>query len=101
LGDELDGVLSSSVDLGVAALAAEAADLGHRHSGDVVRLERVLDVVELVRFDDGGDELHRSDSSRSTVMEDIDDALSYGACHTPCTEMAPHGSSTWRTWSKK
>src|SRR5205823_4221526 len=58
LGHELHGVLGTTVDLGVAALAAEAAGLRHRDARDAERLERLADVVELERLDDGGDEPH-------------------------------------------
>src|SRR6059058_2488554 len=51
-------VFGTTVDLGVAALAAEAAGLGHRDARDAERLERLADVVELERLDDGGDEPH-------------------------------------------
>ena len=58
LRDEVDLVLRSAVGLGVAALTPEAADLADGHAGDTGRLECVLDVVELERLDDCGDELH-------------------------------------------
>ena len=59
LGDEVDLVLGTAVHLGVAALAAEAADLADGDARDADGLEGGLDVVELERLDDGGDELHR------------------------------------------
>ena len=58
LGHEVHLVLRTAVDLGVAALAAEALDLADREAGDADQLECVLDVVELERLDDRGDELH-------------------------------------------
>src|SRR5207245_6820591 len=50
LGHEVDLVLRTAVDLGVATLPPEALDLGDRQSLDADALERRLDVVELVRF---------------------------------------------------
>src|SRR3954449_200790 len=58
LRDEVHLVLRTAVDLGVPALAAEALDLADREAGDADQLEGVLDVVELERLDDCGDELH-------------------------------------------
>src|SRR6266850_6601408 len=58
LGQEVHGVLRAAVELGVAFLAAEAAHLGHRHADDADLGERLLDVVELERLDDGFDLLH-------------------------------------------
>src|SRR5918994_2968262 len=58
LRDEVDLVLRTAVDLGVAPLAAEALDLADGQTGDADQLQGVLDVVELERLDDGGDELH-------------------------------------------
>ena len=45
LGHEVDLVLRSSVGLGVAALAAEAADFAHGDAGDAGLLERIFDVL--------------------------------------------------------
>jgi hypothetical protein len=58
LRHEVDVVLGAAVGLGVAALAAEAAHLADGHPDDAGGLECVLHVVQLERFDDGGDELH-------------------------------------------
>ena len=52
LGQEIDRVLRAAVHLGVALLAAEAADLGDRHARDAVLGQRLLDVIELVMPDD-------------------------------------------------
>src|SRR5690606_30880464 len=60
LGDEIDGVLGTPVDLGVAALAAVSAGLGDGQALYSEGLEGVLDLVEPVRLHDGGDELHAS-----------------------------------------
>src|SRR5688500_8253993 len=58
LRDQGDVVLRPPVDLGVALLAAVAADLGDRHPGDPEGLERLADVLPLVRLDHRGHELH-------------------------------------------
>ena len=58
LRHEVHLVLRPAVDLGVAPLAAEALDLAHGQTGDADQLEGVLDVVELERLDDRGDQLH-------------------------------------------
>src|SRR5690606_38635320 len=58
LGHEVDRVLGAPVDLGVPRLAPEALHLGDRHAGDAGALEGALDLVELGRLDDRGDELH-------------------------------------------
>src|SRR5215213_1918705 len=55
---EVHLVLRPAVDLGVAALATEALDLAHREPRDADEFERVLDVVQLERLDDRGDQLH-------------------------------------------
>src|SRR5262249_23962658 len=56
--EEVDLVLGAAVDLGLAALAAEALDFGDGHSLDADRLECVLDVFELEWLDDRSDEFH-------------------------------------------
>src|SRR5687767_10327650 len=58
LRHEVHLVLRPAVDLGVSPLAAEALDLADGQTGDADQLEGVLDVVQLERLDDGGDELH-------------------------------------------
>src|SRR5207248_1675395 len=58
LGDEVDGVLRASVDLGVALLTAVAADLADGQALHTEGLQRLLDVVELERLDHRGDQLH-------------------------------------------
>ena len=58
LRHEVDGVLGAAVDLAVAALPAVAAGLADRHARDPEGLQGLLDLVELVRLDDRGDELH-------------------------------------------
>ena len=68
LGDEVDRVLRPAVDLGVALLPAEAADLTDRQAVHPEGLQRLLDVLELERLDDRGDELHACTSvGRSSV----------------------------------
>src|SRR5712691_5786868 len=58
LGQEVHGVLTAAVQLGVAFLAAEAADLGDGHADDPDPRERLLHVVELERLDDRFDFFH-------------------------------------------
>src|SRR6476646_26162 len=58
LGHEVDGVLRAAVDLAVPALATVPAGLADRHTGDPEGLQGLLHLLELVRLDDGGDELH-------------------------------------------
>src|SRR5512132_979003 len=58
LGDEVDLVLGAPVDLGVPALPPEPLDVGRREPVHAEVLERLLDLVEPVRFDDRDDELH-------------------------------------------
>src|SRR5580765_357659 len=65
LRDEVDRVLGTAVDLAVPALAAVAGRLADRHPGDPEGLQGLLDLVELVRLDDGGDELHHLAPSRA------------------------------------
>src|SRR3954471_3447677 len=58
LRHEVHLVLRAAVDLGVPPLAAEPLDLRDREPGDADQLQGVLDVVELERLDDRGDQLH-------------------------------------------
>ena len=58
LGDQVDRVLRTAVDLGVPALPAVAARLAHRHTPHPGRLEGRLHVIEPVRLDDPGHQLH-------------------------------------------
>src|SRR5690348_818766 len=58
LGHERDVVLSTAVDLGVTLLPPVAADLTDRHAGDAEGLQRLADVLPLVRLDHCGNELH-------------------------------------------
>src|ERR1700722_5115241 len=53
LGDEVDDVCRSPVDLFLASRAAEALHLGHGHSLDADLGQRVLHLVELERLEDG------------------------------------------------
>src|SRR4029079_7579112 len=53
-----DVVLRAPVHLGVALLAAVAADLADGHAGHAEGLERLPDVLPLVRLDHRGHELH-------------------------------------------
>ena len=66
LGHEVDLVLGAPVGLGVAALAAEALDLGDREAGHAGLSQGVLHRVEHVRLHDGGHEVqHRGPPGRS------------------------------------
>src|SRR5690606_13060250 len=67
LRHEVDGVLSTPVHLAVSALATVSGGLAHGHPGDAVGLQGVLDLLELVRLDDCGDELHARASSEVSV----------------------------------
>src|SRR6185437_12152331 len=58
LRHHVDPVLGAAVHLRVPALPAVPARLGDRQAVDAERLERGLDVVQLERLDDSGDELH-------------------------------------------
>jgi hypothetical protein len=58
LRHEGDGVLGTTVDLGVAALAPEALHLADRHPLHPEGLEGGLDVVQLERLDDRGHDPH-------------------------------------------
>src|SRR5690606_15127109 len=60
---ELDRVLGTAVDLGVAVLTAVAVGLRDGHAVHAGGLESLLDVVEPVRLDDRGHELHALTSS--------------------------------------
>ena len=59
LGDEVDGVLGTPIGLRMPALATEASGLMDGEALNPDGLEGVLDIVELVRLDDRGDELQR------------------------------------------
>src|SRR5207237_425755 len=58
LGHEVHLVLRSSVDLRMAALAAESLDPGGRQSVHADVAEGLLDLVDPMRLHDGGHELH-------------------------------------------
>jgi len=58
VGQEVDHVLGAAVELGVALLATEALDLGDGDAGDADFAERLADVVQLERLDDGHDHFH-------------------------------------------
>jgi hypothetical protein len=46
-GDEVDRVLSATINFGVSLLAAEAADLGDSHAGDAFLRQGVFHIFEL------------------------------------------------------
>src|SRR5262249_60940562 len=58
LGQEIDRVLRSPIELGVALLAAEPPDLGDGHADHADLGQRLLHVVELEWFDDRLDLFH-------------------------------------------
>src|SRR5207244_11909996 len=58
LREEIDRVFRAPIELGVSLLAAEAAHLRDRHADHADAGERLLDVVQLERLDDGLDLLH-------------------------------------------
>src|SRR5512140_576803 len=58
LGQQVDVVLASAVDLLVALLAAVAAHLGNRNAVDADGLQSVLHAVELEGLDDLFDSVH-------------------------------------------
>jgi len=79
LGDDVDGVLGAPVHLRLASLAAEARALGDGHALDAVGAQGLLHLVELVRLDDGGDELHRISSASATAAAALRAATSTGS----------------------
>jgi len=58
LGQEVDHVLGSAIDLGVPLLPPEALYLGNGHTGDADFMQRVLYFVELEGLDDRLDLFH-------------------------------------------
>jgi hypothetical protein len=60
LGQEVDDVLRAAVQLGVALLAAEALDLGHRDALHADGAQGFTNFVKLERLDDGSHHLHGS-----------------------------------------
>ena len=65
-------VLGAAVGLTVAALAAEALDLGDGHALDADLGEGGLHVLQLEGLDNGGDELHEDSSGRALCPVRID-----------------------------
>src|SRR5947207_2216852 len=64
LRQEIDGVLTAAIELGVTLLPAEAPDLRDRHADHADSGECFLDVIELERLDDRFDLLHRTPPAR-------------------------------------
>jgi hypothetical protein len=58
LRQKVDDVLRTAVQLGVALLAAETLDFGHRDALHADGAEGFADFVELERLDDGGHHFH-------------------------------------------
>jgi hypothetical protein len=63
LGHEAQGVLRTPEDLGLPSLTAEPLHLADSHADDASAPQRLLHVLETVRFDDGGDEMDHCASS--------------------------------------
>jgi hypothetical protein len=61
LGQEVDHVLGTAIQLGVAFLPAEALDLGDGDALHADLRERLAHVVQLERLDDGSDQLHEAE----------------------------------------
>jgi len=58
LGQEVDDILGAAIELGVAALTAEALDLGHRDALYADVRDGLADIIELEGLDDCCDQLH-------------------------------------------
>ncbi|MNT35298.1 hypothetical protein D3C72_1713210 [compost metagenome] len=58
LGEEVDDVFGAAVELGMPLLAAKSLHLGHRQPGHADVSQGFTHLVELERFDDGGNLLH-------------------------------------------
>ena len=58
LGQEVDDVFRTAVQLGVALLTTEALDFGHRDALHADRAQSLTNFVELERLDDRGHHLH-------------------------------------------
>ena len=83
LGQEVDHVLGAAVQLGVALLAAEALDLGHRDALHADGAQGFAHFVELERLDDGGHHLHGLFSS--TIDQRVLDERAHDAsCRDAC-----------------
>src|SRR6266536_476971 len=65
LGQEIDDVLRTAIELGMALLAAETLNLRHREPADADIGERFAHLVELERLDDGFDFFHRCSQGRA------------------------------------
>src|SRR5579871_5375999 len=75
LGQEVHDILSTAIDLGMALLPAVTLDFGDRHSVYADRGQRLADLVQFERFDNGDNKLHvqaffsRNFEGRSTLKE--------------------------------
>ena len=58
LRNQIHGVFGATVDLSVTALTAVAVSLGHGQTVHTGGREGLLDVIELMRLNDSGDQLH-------------------------------------------
>src|SRR5687767_244076 len=89
LRHEVHLVLRPAVDLGVTPLTAEALDLADGQTGDADQLERVLDVVQLERLDDRGDQLHTR----------LPSVLRASACAWPASDVPPPPPSEAKSYA--
>src|SRR5690606_12384270 len=53
LGQEVHDILGAAIELGVALLPTKTLDLGYRQASDAHFRQRLANLVELERFDDG------------------------------------------------
>src|SRR5436190_7922829 len=58
LGEEIDDIFGTAIELGMALLPAEAFHLSDGDAGDADFVERVFHIVEFERLDDRFDLLH-------------------------------------------
>ena len=80
LGDEVDGVLGTPVHLRLAALAAEAPDLGDGHALDAGGEQRILHLRHLVGLDDRRDQFLHVGSSPVRVVVSGSGIVDGGHC---------------------
>src|SRR5688572_15887416 len=65
LGEKVDDIFGTPIELRMPLLAAEALHLGDGDSGNARIVQRVLHVVELERLDDRFDFFHRASAAAS------------------------------------
>src|SRR5262249_18282757 len=98
LGQEIDGIFASAVNLGVAFLAAEPFDLPPRHALHAHFGERVLHFLEFERLDDGFDFFHASERINGWSVCAWPDTLRTLAARMPVEELtcSPEGGNSPR-----